>query len=210
MKPAERPLLIGLTGSIASGKSKAAEWFSEQGYLVLSSDRIGHELLQIPEIKERLISRYGSVIIESGKIDRKKLGRIIFSDPDEREYSNDLLHPEILKKVQEQVDSSEEDFIVIEIPLLFEKKLKDCFDVVLNITADMKVRKKRIRDRNSLSDSEIEDRVRSQMPDDQKIAEADLNIFNNGTITELSDELKKITEKLEKIKKKKVKRFLEV
>ena len=200
MKQAEKPLLIGLTGSIASGKSLAAKWFADHGYYVISSDLIGHEFLSEPEIKEILVDRFGKDIMVSGEIDRKKLGEIIFSDPAERKFLNELLHPLILQRIQKLIDDSSRNVIIIEIPLLFEEKLNDHYDIILNISAEKEIRKKRLKERDELSSVEIENRIASQMTDEVKIAGADITVFNNGSIAELFDKLKEVEKELQKRK----------
>jgi len=90
MKPADKQLLVALTGSIASGKSLAAAWFKANNYQVISTDQIGHDMLKKDQVKLILHNRYDDKVFVNEEIDRKKLGKIIFSDPSEENFSTIL------------------------------------------------------------------------------------------------------------------------
>ena len=156
--------------------------------------------MRLPEIKKILVDRFGKDIIVSGDIDRKKLGKIIFSDTAERKFLNELIHPLILKRIQKLIDDSSRKIIIIEIPLLFEVKLNDHYDIIINISAEEEIRKRRLKERDNLSSVEIENRIASQMADEVKIAGADITVFNNGSIAELFDKLKELDKELKKTK----------
>lgn len=93
-----RPLLIGLTGGIASGKSTVSKWFEETGRKVVYSDKLGHEVLKEKTVLNILIKKFGESIILNGKINREELGNIVFSDKNRLNTLNKILHPIIRKK----------------------------------------------------------------------------------------------------------------
>ncbi len=205
MKLAERPLLVALTGSIASGKSLVSEWFRKRKYQVISSDKIGHEVLQDSQVKEILRDRYGNRIINAGIIDRKQLGSIIFADPREKDFLNNLTHPLILERLQKIIDTSLEEIIIFEIPLLFENNLETCFDLIITVSASVELRRGRIIERDLLSSTEAELRIGSQMEDELKVQNADISIENNSSIEDLYRQLEKVDSIIKRSNRKTVK-----
>ena len=210
MKHPDRPFLVAITGGIASGKSVVSKWFEEQKFLVFYTDRIGHDLFNDQYFKNKIEDIFGKEITIDGSIDRAKLGEIIFNSADKRKQLNELLHPEIRKRIQQIIETSSNKIIIFEIPLLFENGLQNAFDLTINISARNEIRIKRIMERNKISKETAQKRIDSQMsePDKQKLV--DVNISNEKNIEELHLHLYKFLPLIKKLKKKNVKKITEI
>ncbi|MBW6516400.1 MAG: dephospho-CoA kinase [Candidatus Cloacimonetes bacterium] len=171
--------VIGISGSVGSGKSLAVEWFKKQGFITVSSDIVGHDLLLKEKVKERVVEVFGKEILLDGQIDRKKLGDIVFDDPEKLKILNSILHPLIIAQIQDLINSSSTEVIVFEVPLLFETGIEGMFDLIINISASHEVRLQRLVERDKLSAAEIEQRFRSQFSDETKRELADITVENN-------------------------------
>ena len=123
-------MILGLTGSIGSGKTTIAKFFSERGFIVIDADRAGHEVLENDEIvKIEVINDFGDDILdELGNIDREKLGNIVFGNASMLEKLNNLLHPVIIGNIKSSIKhykKNNKNNILIEAPLLIETEAKD-------------------------------------------------------------------------------------
>jgi dephospho-CoA kinase len=171
--------VIAITGSIGSGKTRALQWFREKGLQVISADEIGHDLLERGEIIYRINQSFGNRVVENGKVNRKKLGEIVFSDPEQLETLNQILHPLIIAEIRERIKKSNADLLIFEVPLLFEAGIEDMFDLTINIAAREDIRKRRLQKRDNLTEREIENRFCNQLPDAVKREKADITVDNN-------------------------------
>jgi dephospho-CoA kinase len=188
------PLVIGLTGGIASGKSTVSAMLMEKGIAVIDADleaRLAVEKGE--EAYSQIISRFGTEILQqNGEIDRAKLGSIIFHDEDERMALNAIVHPAVRKRMlekKEQAIQKGEQLVVLDIPLLFESRLEHMADKTLLVYTDAETQLKRLMDRNSLSEEEARARINSQMPLQEKVVLADAVINNNGTVEDTKEQL---------------------
>ena len=120
---------------------------------------------------------------------------------------NSILHPQIRSKTQALIDSSREEYLVFEIPLLFENTLQDAFDLTINISASKENQISRSQKRDKIEIAQIEQRIKSQMSDYEKQKLADINIENNGTIDELYFKLENLLTLIKKISKKNIRKL---
>lgn len=184
------PLKIGLTGGIGAGKSLVLDFLRTRGVPVLQADILGHQLLQDKNISKRLLGYFGSEILgKKGRIDRQKLGRIVFRDRRAQKKLNALMHPQIREKVADwfegQVQKTKTPvLVVVEVPLLFEGGFYRWFDGTLCISAPSIIRRERLS-RRGWSLSEIRRRERLQWSQTIKNQKADWVIFNQGTPKDL-------------------------
>jgi dephospho-CoA kinase len=207
MKQVKRPLLIAVTGGIASGKSVVLEELRLFDIPVYQADIIGHEILQLPETKEILANKFGTEIIDNNVINRVKLGLIIFASPEKRVLLNSIIHPIILQKMQTITDECKKKWLVFEVPLLFETGQEICFDFTIHVFCTESQQKQRLNARNNLSSEQIRQRIESQMNTEEKCKKADLSIENNGTLCELKNKIENIVNVLSKVTVRNVKRF---
>jgi dephospho-CoA kinase len=191
--PAGRPLLLGLTGGIGSGKSAALEAFGRHGAVTLSSDAVVHELYRRQDVREAVAARFGAQILDgAGEVDRGRLGAAVFADPDGLRFLEGLLHPlvsEELAGVTRSATERGERLVVHEVPLLFEAGLEGRYDLVLLVTAPDDVRRARVGER-------FDQRASSQLPEADKRARAGLVYDNDGTPEELDAWVAALVERL--------------
>ncbi|MBF0754036.1 MULTISPECIES: dephospho-CoA kinase [Jeotgalicoccus] len=192
--------IIGLTGGIASGKTTVSDYLKKRGYVVLDADAYSKKTTAkngpaIPAI----IEAFGADIVsESGELDRKKLGSIIFNDADKRRELNEIVHP----LIREMMNADEEKYIqkghvFLDIPLLFENGLNERCDLVVTVFVDRDTQIKRLTARNDLTVEEAEARINSQMPLTEKVQKSDFRLDNNGTVEMLYEQIDRFTEDLE-------------
>ncbi|MEH7157640.1 dephospho-CoA kinase [Neobacillus drentensis] len=187
-------LVIGLTGGIASGKSTVSNIFKEMNITVVDADIEARLAVMKGETAyHKIIADFGEgILMDTGEIDRQKLGSIIFNQADKRQRLNEIVHPEVRKRMNDQVEKAKqngEEVIVLDIPLLFESKLTYMVDKTILVFVDNETQLKRLMVRNNLSVEDAEARIHSQMPLADKIKLADAVINNNGAIEETKKQL---------------------
>ncbi len=210
MKHLDKPFLIAITGGIASGKSVVSKWFEDQKFSVFYADKIGHELFEEQYYINKIKSIFGKEIVHNNSVDRIKLGKIIFNSADKRKRLNKLLHPEIKKRMQQIIDTSSQEFLIFEIPLLFENGLQKAFDITINISVKNEIRTKRIIERDKISEKAARKRISSQMSELDREKLANINITNEANINELYLQLKKILPYIKELKKKDIKKNIKL
>ena len=183
---------VGITGSMGSGKSEAVKWFRDRGFTTMSADKIGHELLEEPDIIQKLSTVLGKEILTNKRIDRNKIGKVVFNEPEKLKLLNEILHPLIISRIYEVIKNSEQKIIIFEVPLLFEAEIENLFDLTVNIAAAPAIRRERIYKRDYLSRDEIEHRFSRQLADETKRERADITIVNNGDLEEFYGYLKEL------------------
>jgi len=223
MKQSNRPFLIAVTGGIASGKTLVSKWFEEKGYKVVYADKIGHKYLDDEEVINKLTEKFGEDILDNKKINRKKLGQIVFGSKQKLSFLNQLLHPKIRKEMQKIIDEFTETrvgfdeqtrlwfpILILEIPLLFENKLEKAFDLVLNISSEKSIQIKRIIKKRKISEKRAKQIIDSQMSDFEKQKLADVNIMNNTSLENLYEKLENQLQIIKKMKHRNIKRLIEI
>ena len=191
-------MYVGLSGGIGSGKSTVAKIFSDLGAVVIDADAISREVLEPGQIGyENTILTFGeSVLSESGSIDRKKLAEVVFQNPTELAKLEAIIHPAVIAKVAQIRDTLPATSVVVyDTPLLVEKGLESQFDKVIIVLADELSRKDRLVSRG-LEMPDIEARISNQATDAQRAGVADYIIYNNGTLSELQDNVSKVWHQL--------------
>lgn len=181
---------IGLTGGIAAGKSTVARLIESRGFVVIDADQISHQLTQIShEGYERIVSHFGPEILDENlKIDRKKLGHIVFSSDEKRKILEGILHPLIQSRVQKlrrEYQNRGTQILFYDVPLLFENHMETQFDATVVVWCDAKTQLKRLMQRNRLTEVEALQRIQAQMPLSQKIKTATYCIDNSSSEYEL-------------------------
>jgi dephospho-CoA kinase len=180
---AKRPLAVAITGGIGAGKSAALEAFARHGAATRSSDEIVHRLLRSdPDIRRELVERFGPEVIGSDGPDRAAIARIVFNDPEQLDWLEELLHPKVVQDHsawrQELAEGPDPPAVTVtEVPLLYETGGEARFDVVVVITAPADVRAKR----RPIAD----EREQRLLPEDEKTRLGDYAYVNDGTLPEL-------------------------
>jgi dephospho-CoA kinase len=180
-------LNVGLTGGIACGKSTVARMLAEKGALLIDFDELARLVVEpaLP-VRDEIVRHFGqNVLLPDGRIDRPKLGAIVFQDPGKRELLNSLVHPAVFDQwhsILAEIRQSHPDAIVVsDIPLLIEAGLKEMVDLVLLVYLPPEGQIERLMARDGYSREEAAQRLASQMPIGQKIPFADIVIRNDGS-----------------------------
>ena len=195
-------LLIGLTGNIASGKSTVARVFEDRGAALIDADILARRAVEMGTTAYRdIVRRWGEEVLSpDGEVDRGALRRIVFSEPEELEALNRIVHPEVARLRDRMVADAKrrgELICVVDIPLLFERDLVDEFDRIVLVDAPRPVRLERlVRDR-ALRETEAMDMIAAQMPAELKRARADFIIDNTGTLADLETRAAEVWSALE-------------
>lgn len=190
-------LLVGLTGNIGSGKSTVAQLLSERGATIIDADVLARRAVeQGTPAYASIVERWGtSILAADGLIERAALRRIVFSEPQELEQLNAIVHPEVermLGGLVQQARQRGDRLVVCDIPLLFERRMTDAFDRILLVDAPRPVRLERlVRDRG-LRETEAMAMIVAQMPAELKRARADFVIDNVGTLTQLDQRVAEV------------------
>jgi dephospho-CoA kinase len=183
-------IIIGLTGGPGTGKSLAALYLKERDAIILSGDEAGKRAVdEHPLVLRNLIKAFGKEILNPDHaLNRRKLGSIAFADVEAHRTLNKIVHPQLLKilkaDLKAHLKSTKGKLAVIDAALIFEWGIADWCDYILVVTARRDIRLKRLI-AQGLSRRQAEDRIRSQIPDRDKIALADYVIENNGTKAKL-------------------------
>jgi dephospho-CoA kinase len=186
-----KPITIGLTGGIGSGKSTAAKILAELGAPAIDADKVGHEIYQpgTPAYRE-LIEAFGEGILASdGAIDRRKLGPIVFADPAALKSLNAIVHPKMFARMGEMVAAMRRDGetrpIVVEAAILIEANWQPLFDEIWLVTASRERVIERVERDRGLKPEQTDARIRAQLSDEERHKHATSVISNDGTLEEL-------------------------
>ena len=190
-------LSIGLTGGIGTGKSLVSNLLNDLGATVVNADLLGHEAYLPGTVGfDMVVDSFGDQIVgDDGTVDRKKLGPIVFSSPQNMAKLNAIMHPLIRNTIQAQLEeysSNGTDVVVVEAAVLIEANWVDLFDEVWVVTSDKETVIERLKARNSLSREDAIIRIDSQMSTEERIDHSDVVISNDKTIDELTDNVEKI------------------
>ena len=191
-------LHVGLTGNIASGKSRAALIFTELGAHTIDADLVVHELLASgTKTYSKIVEAFGEQILdEAREIDRKKLGQIIFFDPEKRLVLNQLTHRdvgvEILRRIFELEQACSSGIIIVDAALMVETGGYKMYDRLIVVTCDPALQISRLMSRDRLSEIEARARMNSQMPIEEKLKLADYTIDTSGTLKQTRDQVEAI------------------
>jgi dephospho-CoA kinase len=189
------PLTIGLTGGIAAGKSEALAAFSRLGAATLSSDAVVHELLDSEPLLGRLVERWGVEVVSGGKVERAKIGEIVFADPEQLTWLEQQIHPLVGERIGAWLAGlpAGTEIAVIEVPLLFESGMEKVFDTTVSIVTEDEVRRQRAAARGHAL---VDEREARQLAQDEKAARAEHAIGNDGSVEDLERALSALIERL--------------
>ena len=190
-------LVIGLTGSIGTGKSEAARQLEILGASIISADQVGHEAYTPnTEAWEQVVSAFGDDILQDDKdIDRRKLGAIVFSDPSQLEKLNAIMHPRMARMVSDKIEvlrGQGVKVVVVEAALLFEAGWDTLVEEVWVTDSSEDIVVGRLKERNGLSEEEAKKRINSQMGRAERIERSDFLIDNSSDMAGLESAIKEL------------------
>jgi dephospho-CoA kinase len=200
VKDNPRPLLIGLTGNICTGKSTVASMLAELGAEVIDADRVAHEVMQAgTPAHARIVETFGPrVLAPDGEVDRARLGDIVFADPESLARLEAIVHPATLREIDRRVAAASADVVVVEAIKLIEAGMAAACASVWATTCRPEQQVYRIMGGRGLSRAEAEQRVRAQPPQEDKVARADVVIDTSGSLSRTRAQVRAAWERLVK------------
>ncbi|NOH80265.1 dephospho-CoA kinase [Vibrio sp. RE86] len=191
-------LVIGLTGGIASGKTTVANLFQQEfGIEVVDADIVAREVVEPgTDGINAITNRFGEQILDDlGNLNRSKLRDIIFSQPEQKEWLNNLLHPMIRREMLKQLDDVQSAYALLVIPLMVENDLQSLADKVLVVDVDKETQLQRTVARDKVNQSQVEAILASQATREQRLAIADYVIKNNAINEKLLPQITELHQK---------------
>lgn len=187
---------VGLTGNIASGKSTVACFFENLGIQICNADFVAKQLTLVgTEAYQEIITHFGQQIIQDDRqLNRKKLRDIIFSNPQERTWLEQLLHPKIRQQLAQEVESCASPYCIVEIPLLLNKDHYPYLQRVLLITSPLEIQIERLMRRDQCSREQALAILSTQPSNEQRLTQADDVLINKGDLQELKNEVERLHE----------------
>lgn len=192
-------LVIGLTGSIGTGKSEVARLLESLGAVLINADQVGHEAYKPnTESWRAVVEAFGRDILQpTDEIDRRKLGAIVFSDPQQLAKLNGIMHPRMAGMVGERIEklrTQGTEVVVVEAAVLFEAKWDYLVDEVWTTDAPVETVIQRLRDRNGMEEEEVRKRIDSQMSREERLAKSHLVLDNSGDVAVLEQTVNSLWE----------------
>ncbi len=197
-------MIIGVTGGIGSGKSTVAGFFEKWGAGVIDVDKLGWRVLdeKQQEIKKVFGDKVFQVhrsqtrfeILRNGKIDRKKLGKIVFENPEKKKIFDLIVHPPLIKELKSQLSTLNSQLstpVFVDCALIYEWRINNWFDKIILVTSDYPKKLQRLMN-SGCTQKEAEDRIHAQLPDSEKKKTADWIIENNSNLRTLEQNAKRI------------------
>jgi dephospho-CoA kinase len=185
--PRARKPVIGLVGGIGAGKSTVADALARHGGKVVAGDPLGHEALEQRDILDRIADAFArrDILTAEGKVDRKKLGKVVFPSPVERSRLEHLVHPYIEERIGEEIEKAQEDskakFVVLDAAVMLEAGWDDVCDKLIYVDAPRPVRLSRVKAQRGWSETDLANREAVQMPAEKKKERADAVVDNGGS-----------------------------
>jgi dephospho-CoA kinase len=194
-------LVVGLTGGIGSGKSAFAALLAERGAQVIDADAYGHEALRPGQPSwHSVVDQFGDEVLVPGTmdIDRQKLARLVFSDPDKLAALNAIVHPVIFARIADALErlAHTEEVVVVDAALIIDTGVYKALDALIVVRCDDRVRRERLAERG-MALEDVDARMAAQAPVEVLEQRADIVVDNNGTMEELSAEADRVWAELE-------------
>jgi len=199
--PGEKPI-IGILGGVGSGKSTVAAEFAKLGCRIIDADRIAHALLERKDVREKVVSVFGEGILDSaGKIDRKKLGDMVFADGDRLSALNKIIHPLVLGRAEQLIErysrENQVKAIVLDMPLLVEVGWAERCDKLIFVDCRRQLRVDRAKKIGIIGKNQHKIRENFQISLDKKVVIADNTVDNNSDFSGLAKQVADIFSHIE-------------
>lgn len=193
----DRMLKVGLTGGIGSGKSTVSNLLKERGLTIIDADIVAREVLELyPEILQKVRVCFGEGFFdESGEFKRKEFGNFIFAKEERRKEYEDIIIPYIKEGIINSINRLEEEktkICILDAPTLIENGLHKYMNINILVWVDLKTQIKRVKNRDSLSEDQVKNRIDSQMTLEEKKKIVDYVIDNSSTIEKTKEEIEYI------------------
>ncbi len=195
-------IVIAVTGGMGCGQTTVCNFLARWGAKIINADQVAkQEIERNEEIKKELKKAFGSrIFYRNGRLNRKLLARIAFSDAAKTQRLNRIVHPQMVARVVELIEQARESgkypIIAVDAALIYELNLEHMFDAIVVVSSRMSKRIARIKARDRLTEKEIIDRINKQIPIEEKMKWADYVIENNGDLKELEEKTRAVYQKL--------------
>lgn len=172
---------VAITGNIGSGKSYVSDLFKSLGVPVFDSDREAKLLYDLPEVRQKMVERFGANIYnEEGALDRRLMASKVFADACALGYVESVLYPVLNKRFAEWADQQGTPYVLFESALIFEKHLEEMFDAIIVVAASESVRIRRVMTRDRCTEEQVRARMAMQLPQSEKVTKADFVIVHEA------------------------------
>lgn len=194
-------IVIGLTGNIGTGKTTVSQILAKHGAVVIDADKLGHELLKsYTQTWQELVLTFGKSILKpDDEIDRRQLAEIVFNDPKVLARLNQILHPRMYQIAKERIEGWRRQgakVVVLEAPLLIEASWISLVNQIWVTTAPEAVMVERLKKYKGLDEAQVLSRLHSQLPQEEKVRQADEVINTDCSLAELEAEVAKLWQKI--------------
>ncbi|UCX03300.1 dephospho-CoA kinase [Shewanella glacialimarina] len=183
--------IVGLTGGIGSGKTTVANLFADLGITLVDADIVARQVVE-PNSSglQQIIQHFGADIsLADGSLNRSKLRDIIFNQPEQRDWLNNLLHPMIRNAMLQQVKNAVSDYVILVVPLLFENGLDKLVNTTLVVDISPELQISRTSKRDNVAATQVEQIIQSQISRQQRLSKADDIVDNQGELNVLRDKV---------------------
>lgn len=188
-------MIIGITGSIGTGKSTVTKYLLEKGYQVLDADKLAKEELEKDDVISEIVLYFGEAVLKNGKINREYLGKLIFNDQKKREILNSIIHPRVIARFEEAIRNTQ-GLLFIDIPLLFETKLEYLCDKILVVYTSKETQLKRLMERDRIDEEYAQTKISAQMDIEEKKKRADYLVYNDGDLEATFEQIENILRRI--------------
>ncbi|MCL0033643.1 dephospho-CoA kinase [Thermodesulfovibrionales bacterium] len=195
-------LVVGLTGNYGMGKSRVALMFKEAGSVTIDTDAVVRKLLGEPAVIDEIKGVFGEDIAQENLINKERLADLVFQHPHLRVSLEDILHPEVFKRIDEELAMLSNNtsaavpiVVIIEAPLIFERGYQDRFDKIITVFTSEEVAISRLK-KKGIGEGDVRRRIESQLPIGVKITRSDFTIDNNGDLENTKKQVEAIYQTL--------------
>ncbi len=194
--------IIGVTGSFGTGKSTVAALFKKHGAAIIDADAITRGLIEpTGKCYKKVAKIFPGVILTSGKVNRALLASIVFNNPRELKKLTNVVYPEALTTVKDQLKRyKSKSFVILDVPLLFEAGWDKFTDLNITVTTTKTTQIQRLKKKLGLTPKQVHERIKLQLPLSIKKQRADIIINNNGNLADTSNQVKAIIQRLQRRK----------
>lgn len=193
-------MVVGVTGNTGTGKTVVSKLFEKWGAYLISCDELGWEVLKESHIIKEIQGKFEGVV-KNGKVEREKLGHIVFDSKSKLKKFNEIVHPELLKNLRKAIESSNKRIVVVDAALIFEWRIESWFDYIVLLISTFEEKKKRLKAKG-LSEKIVQGRLNSQAESSRFIKYSDFIIENDGNLQSLKNNARWVWDKITKERKK--------
>jgi dephospho-CoA kinase len=193
------PYRIGLTGNIATGKTTVGHMLVDLGAELIDADKVAHEVMAPGgDAYEPVVQAFGpEIVAQDGSIDRRALGKLVFSDPTALRLLESLVHPPVIREVERRIAASEAPVVVVEAIKLLESGMADTYEAIWVTACSAETQLTRLMRNRGLSREAALVRIHAQPPQEEKVAQADVVINTEATLDETRAQVERAWTKLE-------------